>query len=378
MSQTVGILLFIVAILVTIVIHEAAHFGTAKWFGIKVEEFFIGFGPRLWSVRKGETEYGIKALPLGGYVRIAGMNPYQPPSPEDYPRTFGAKPPWQRAVVIAAGPATHFLIALVLFIIYFGTIGQISAVAPRIGAVEPTLNGHPSPAQAAGLRPGDDVIRVDDITHPTSDQLVAYTRRHVGDPVTIVLERDDRRFTVQVTPELAKVGDERVGRIGVLLTAGDILARDRKDFFGAVAAGGGAVGTTTVESFKSLGRTFGPQGVGRIGDLLFGGADREPTDPTSVVGAARVAGQATQAGALEALLLIMANINVFVGILNFLPIPPFDGGHLAVIGLEKIRGRKVDMRKLVPITAVVAAYLIIWFMSITYLDIVKPLPDLFR
>jgi membrane-associated protease RseP (regulator of RpoE activity) len=378
LSQTVGILLFIVAILVTIVIHEAAHFGTAKWFGIKVEEFFVGFGPRLWSVRKGETEYGVKALPLGGYVRIAGMNPYQPPSPEDYPRTFGAKPAWQRTVVIAAGPATHFLIALVLFIIYFGTIGQIAAVAPRIGAVDPKLNGHVSPAMAAGLQPGDEVLRVDDIARPSSDRLVTYTRRHVGVPVTLVVQRGDRRFTVQVTPELAKVEDERVGRIGVLLTAGEVLSRDRKDFTGAVAAGAGAVGTTTVESFKSLGRTFGPQGLGRISDLLFGGADREPTDPTSVVGAARVAGQATRAGALEALLLILANINVFVGILNFLPLPPFDGGHLAVIALEKIRGRKVDMRKLMPITAVVAIYLVIWFMSITYLDIVKPLPDLFR
>src|ERR671934_1537432 len=129
MSAPVAVTLFVISILVVILIHEAAHFGMAKLFRIKVEEFFLGFGPRLWSVRRGETEYGVKALPLGGYVRIAGMNPFQEPTPEEYPRTFGAKPAWQRALVIFAGPATHFLIAFALFAIYFGVVGQIAAVA---------------------------------------------------------------------------------------------------------------------------------------------------------------------------------------------------------------------------------------------------------
>src|SRR2546422_11489840 len=112
MSQWVGIGLFVVAVLLVIMVHESGHFFLAKAFGIKVEEFFIGFGPKLWSFRRGETEYGVKAIPAGGYVRIAGMNPYQEPTPEEYPRTFGAKPIWQRALVIFAGPATHFVIAL--------------------------------------------------------------------------------------------------------------------------------------------------------------------------------------------------------------------------------------------------------------------------
>src|SRR3954454_8359723 len=115
MSGIVGQVAFFVVILLIILIHESAHFGFAKAFGIKVEEFFVGFGPRLWSIRRGETEYGVKAIPAGGYVRIAGMNPYQEVSPEEYPRTFGAKPAWQRAVVIVAGPATHFVIAFVCF-----------------------------------------------------------------------------------------------------------------------------------------------------------------------------------------------------------------------------------------------------------------------
>src|SRR5436853_2621383 len=124
MSGTFGIVLFVLIILTVIVVHEAGHFTFAKLFRIKVEEFFVGFGPRLWSVRRGETEYGVKALPLGGYVRIAGMNPYEEVTPEQYPRTFGAKPAWQRALVIVAGPATHFIVALVFFALWLGLVGQ--------------------------------------------------------------------------------------------------------------------------------------------------------------------------------------------------------------------------------------------------------------
>src|SRR5919204_2376403 len=156
MSAPVAVTLIIVSILVVILIHEAAHFGMAKLFRIKVEEFFLGFGPRLWSVRRGETEYGVKALPLGGYVRIAGMNPFQEPTPEEYPRTFGAKPAWQRALVIVAGPATHFFIAFFLLLGLLAYSGD--PTKPQIGAVEQTLGGRPTPASIAGLRPGDHIV----------------------------------------------------------------------------------------------------------------------------------------------------------------------------------------------------------------------------
>src|SRR5689334_20068057 len=135
MSETVGVLLFVLLILVVIVIHEAGHFTVAKLFGIKVEEFFVGFGPRLWSFRRGETEYGVKAIPLGGYVRIAGMNPYQPPTEQEYPRTFGAKPIWERALVIFAGPVTHFLIAFLVLILFFSVYGEARARIPLISGV---------------------------------------------------------------------------------------------------------------------------------------------------------------------------------------------------------------------------------------------------
>src|SRR3989475_13196059 len=119
MPVWVGYVLFFLAILVVVLVHESGHFVFAKAFGIKVEEFFVGFGPRLWSIRRGETEYGVKAIPAGGYVRIAGMNPYEEIPPEELPRTFGAKPAWQRALVLAAGPLTHLVMAILFLAIFF-------------------------------------------------------------------------------------------------------------------------------------------------------------------------------------------------------------------------------------------------------------------
>ncbi len=373
MSGSVGIVVFVVAILVVILVHEGAHFAVAKLFRIKVEEFFIGFGPRLWSFRRGETEYGIKAIPAGGYVRIAGMNPYEEPTPEEYPRTFGAKPIWQRALVIVAGPATHFVIALFVLAIFLMAVGKPTPY-PQIGTVDAKLGSVASPAAAAGLQPGDVIVRVDGIDRPTSDQLVRYTRGHVGQPVAMVVQRGDQRITVQVTPVLAKVGKQQIGRIGVEL----VPTRDHLGPVSAIGQAGVGVGQLTTQVVKSLGRVFGPEGIGRIFDLLFGGAQRQPTDVTSVVGVARAAGQAPPGEFWEIFLTLLAGINVFVGVLNLIPLPPFDGGHLAVLGVEKVRGKKVDMRKLVPLTAAVAAFLVLFMVSVLYLDIFKPLPNLFR
>jgi membrane-associated protease RseP (regulator of RpoE activity) len=373
MSGSVGIVVFVVAIIVVILVHEGAHFGMAKLFRIKVEEFFLGFGPKLWSFRRGETEYGIKAIPAGGYVRIAGMNPYEEPKPEEYPRTFGARPIWQRALVIFAGPATHFVIALIVLVIFLMAVGKPTQY-PMVGAVDPRLGSVTSPAAAAGLRAGDQVVRVEGLVRPTSAQLVRYTRGHVGQPVTMVVMRGGERVTVQVTPVLAKVGNQQFGRIGVEL----VPVRDHLGVVAAVGSAGVDVGQITVEVVKSLGRVFGPEGIGRIFDLLFGGAQRKPTDVTSVVGVARAAGQAPPGEFWEIFLTLLAGINVFVGVLNLIPLPPFDGGHLAVLAVEKVRGRKVDMRKLVPLTAAVAAFLVLFMVSVLYLDIFKPLPNLFR
>jgi membrane-associated protease RseP (regulator of RpoE activity) len=375
MSGIVGQVAFFVVILLIILIHEAAHFGVAKAFGIKVEEFFVGFGPRLWSTRRGETEYGVKALPFGGYVRIAGMNPFQEPSERELPRTFGAKPIWQRALVIAAGPSTHFVLAFIFFALWLGVVGRPTTVEPLVLQVQQTMSGKPSPAAQAGIRPGDRIVGIDGISSPTEEQLIAYTHRHAGQPVTIRVERDGKTFTATVNPVLTDVGGgEQAGRIGVVLT----LARAPSGPLASIVDGAKLVGTYTGVVVTSLGRLFGPEGVGRVFDLLFSNAPRQAGDATSVIGAGRIAGQAASSGNFGDVLLLFATLNVFIGILNLLPLLPFDGGHLAVLAIEKVRGKPIDARRLLPVTAVVATLLIVFMVSLVYLDITKPVPNLFR
>jgi membrane-associated protease RseP (regulator of RpoE activity) len=376
MSTTLGVVLFILVLILVVVIHEAGHFVSAKSFGVKVEEFFVGFGPRLWSFRRGETEYGVKAIPAGGYVRIAGMNPFQELTPEEYPRTFGAKPLWQRAIVILAGPMSHFLIAFLLLTFFFVGIGVPNQNRPMIQTVEPTLNGQVSPAVQAGLRRGDEVVAVDGRSIRSSDDFIAYTRSHVGVPMRVTVERDGRSVTVVATPVPARVqGEPRpVGRLGVSLD----FVRERTDPFTAIGRSVIVTGQQTKEVILRLGDVFGPNALRRVGSLVAGSGDRTPNDAIGVVGASRIAGQAVREGAWDFFISLLVGFNIFVAILNLIPLPPLDGGHLAILAYEKIRRRKPDVRKLVPLTALVTSFIILFALAITYLDIVNPIPTPFR
>ncbi len=339
-------------------------------FGIKVTEFFVGFGPRIWSTRRGETEYGVKWIPAGGYVKIAGMNPYETVAPEDAPRTFGAKPIWQRALVIVAGPATHFVLAFVLFALWLGFVGRPVSNSPLIDAVAPTLDG----IEVTSLRRGPAARRPDRRDRRASK--IRQTSSSWGTRVSTSGSRcrssssgTARRFRVTLVPVLATVEgkagrpDRRHPRLG---TRGD-------GHPGLVIGGARLVGDSLGDTVHNLARIFGPEGVGRVLRLVFTDAPRETTDPASVVGIGQLASQTASGGNAGDLLFLFAIVNVFIGFLNLLPLPPFDGGHLAVLAVEKVRGRAVDMRKVIPISVAVAAFFIVFTVSIIYLDIVKPI-----
>ncbi len=367
----VGIIIFIGGVFFMIVAHELGHYLTAKHYGIKVEEFFIGFGPRLWSFRRGETEYGLKALPLGGYVRIAGMNPFQEAAPADRDRVFTAKPRRQRAVVLVAGSFMHFVLAFLLLIGLFMLIGIPRA---SLAEVEPTLDGDPSPAAAAGLQPGDEILSVngEDVAY---EEFLEEIESNVGREMVILVERNGREVTVQATPVLSEVDGEQIARLGVAIELGGRLHEGPVE---AAAKTFESIGQMVTGSFQAMGQVFGPEGLQRIGQLLVGERERDINDPVGVVGAARVSGQAVQAGQLDVFLYLFAFFNVFVGILNILPLPPLDGGHLAVVGIEAVTGKRIDPRRLLPITAVVAGFLILFTVSLLYLDVVSPIPNPFQ
>jgi membrane-associated protease RseP (regulator of RpoE activity) len=374
------IVVYVVAILTLVMIHESGHFFTAKAFGIKVEEFFVGFGPRIWSIRRGETEYGLKALPFGGYVRIAGMNPFEEVPPDQISRTFQAKPIWQRTIVIATGPVTHFFMAILFAALIFGVIGIPSTFRPQIIEVERTLNGAPSPAARVGLRAGDTILAINGRPIPVSanpeagvNRIISETRAHVGDPVVITIERGGRMYVYRVTPVVAPIDGQRVGRVGTTIGA-ETVAVQRANPITAVGRGAIVTFQTGKEVIRRLGDVFGPSGLRRIVNQVTGKVPRTTGDVQSVVGGGQTLVQAASIyGFWTTLLNLLVSFNVFIGILNLVPLPPLDGGHLGVLAYEKIRRRRPDVRKLIPLTALVAAFMIVFALSITYLDIVNPI-----
>jgi RIP metalloprotease RseP len=255
------------------------------------------------------------------------------------------------------------------------TIGVPNETRPVIGQVQATLNGQVSPATTAGLRPGDEIVAVGGRPVGSTQAFIDYTRSHVGEPISITVVRDGRRVTVEATPVLSRVEGEAqpVGRLGVNLD-------EANERYGPIAAVGKAAqltGQVTVAVITRLGDVFGPAGIRRIGQLLTG-APRQINDPTSIVGGAQIAGAAVESGNWAAFLELLVTFNIFVGLLNLVPLPPFDGGHLAVLAYEKVTRRKVDMRKLVPLTAVVAGFMVLLVLSLTFIDITNPLPNPFR
>jgi membrane-associated protease RseP (regulator of RpoE activity) len=378
----------VASLVVMIILHEAGHYVMAKRAGMKVTEFFVGFGPRLWSFRRGETEYGIKPFVLGGYCRIVGMNNIEEVPPEDADRTYRSKPFRQKFSVAVAGSTVHFMIAIILMFFVLSFAGNPNKAQPTttIAAVS-----HSSAAAAAGLRTGDTIVAIDD-KPVTSWNGVRNAVRHsvAGRQMLLTFERDGQRRTVGVVP----VRDPSNGNVPMLGVVSKIVL-GKTSLPGAVVGSFGETAHVGQLSVQGLVQIFSPSGVHSYTNQLSGnhstptagtggtGAGSSTNDDSkarfvSLIGITRYAGQAVQAGWVSVFLLLIT-INVFVGIFNMIPLLPFDGGLVAIAVYEKIAssisGRKVevDIRKLVPITAAVVAVLLFIGISAMYLDIVRPL-----
>jgi membrane-associated protease RseP (regulator of RpoE activity) len=391
-THTTAILAVVLAIVAMVMLHELGHFVTAKAADMKVTEYFLGFGPRLWSVRRGETEYGVKAIPAGGYVRIVGMSNLEDVHPADEPRAYRQKPFWRRLSVAMAGSVVHFLIALLLLWWAYLMIGIPSGQQVVIGGLA-KIDGVANPAEQAGIRAGDVLVSVDG--HRASDlsAVSSAIKPRAGQSIPVVVERDGKQLTFHVTPVDGRTYHERGastsgtgpdGVIGVDLGVQSAFANASPIRTFASAAAG--IGGISWQTLVSVGHFFSPSGLSSYAHQLSAPAGSQGSPNAdrveSVIGIVRLASQAAHTGLATVLELLVA-INLFVGIFNMVPLLPLDGGHVAIAVYERIRSRKgrryhVDATKLLPATYLVVALIMILGVTAVYLDIAHPLANPFR
>jgi membrane-associated protease RseP (regulator of RpoE activity) len=387
-----GVAIFVVAILIVVMIHESGHFLVAKAFGFKATKYFVGFGPTIWSTERGETEYGVKALPLGGFVKIVGMNPYEEVPPEDEPRAYFNKPRWQRALVIVAGSATHFLVAFLILLVTAMTIGfPTDEPSNEIASVTTEFDGEPTTAAALGLEPGDKIVGVGNVEDPTWDEISTYIRAHAGEEGTFEIKEEDgdvRTETVDIGTAIFSEDGEVVAyappgeeieepaegqEVGGFVGISPARAVEKDGFIAAVGTAGYWTWETTERAFVGIGDMFGMVFGGELWDALGGEGERGIEEgPLGIVGAGRIASESVSSGEPYGLIALIVGFTIFVGLMNLLPLPPLDGGHLAVIGWESVTGKAVDVRKLIPIAAAVISFFVILFVAVLYLDLARP------
>lgn len=367
----VGGILTALAISAFILIHEAGHYFAARAVGMKATEFFLGFGPRLWSFRRGETEFGVKLLPFGGYVRIAGMNDREQVDPADLGRAYRQKPFWQKSVVVLSGVASNLALAFFLLLGLYWASGELEATT-EVARVSPEIaEGVASPAAEAGLRAGDVLAAIDDAElNGDWRRAVEVIASRPGREVRIEVVRDGRPLTLAATlGSYHPVTGEAAGFLGVSPGSRRVqigpLAAVR---LAAVAEWDIGVGT-----LQAIGRILRPESLLELGGVLVG-RDQVPDDirPVSPIGMVQIGAQAARVG-VGNIVFLLAVVNVTLAIFNSLPLYPLDGGHFAVALYEKLTGRRVDVRRLVPVAAVVVMLMLLLGLAAVVLDIVNPL-----
>ncbi len=367
--KNVWTLVFVAGLLLSIFLHEVGHFVTARRTGMKATQFFMGFGPRIWSRHKGEVEYGFRAIPLGAFVRIIGMNGLDEVEPEDEVRAYRNKSFPRQLLVITAGSLMHMIIALALFIgVYafagrYDDTGSVTVVrAPEAG----------SPAALAGIREGDIVVALgkDKVTSRT-ELVEAIVEQAPGNAVEVVVQRNgvEEIFTTTLA---SNPMDANIAYLGIATSSTGYV---KQSLANSLVYGVGDVVRTAGNSVKGVVGALNPLNSVRA---LRDSGENLATRPTTVVGASQIGGQLGKDEGLKAVLLLLASVNVFVGIFNMFPLLPFDGGHAAIAAYERIRSRRgeryrADINKMIPLTTIVMGLMGFLLFVGLYLDITQPL-----
>ncbi len=437
MLEILGIVLFALLIGISIALHELGHLIPAKRFGVKVTEYMIGFGPSLWTRQSGETRYGFKLFPLGGYIRMIGMIPpakgdppgtvrsmttgrfatmiadarrasFEEVGPGDEDRVFYKLPVRKRIVVMLGGPVTNLVLAFVMFagvLVGIGlpeptrTVGDVVACTPTTDqpVVAPLPSGNcpvpsrPTPAVTAGLEPGDTIVAVDGAPVSTWTDITDVIWDRADTTVTLSVDRDGitRELAVPVAEITRAVYDEAGNPTGQTMTSGFVGVRPE---FSYVAQPWSAVPAymwdISVRSVQAL-LTLPVRLYELVAETLIGGGERALDGPVSVVGASRIGGEvAAMDEPLKAkvatFLGLAASLNLFLFLFNALPIVPLDGGHVASALYEGVRRRiarlrhrpdpgPVDTARLLPLTYAMAVVLVTMGVIVIWADLVKPI-----
>ena len=390
--KIIGVLAFIIALLLSVMIHEFGHYITAKKYGMRVSEFFLGFGKRLWSFTRGETEFGIKAIPAGGYCRIEGMTATDEMPPGEESRAFFKANSGRKLVVLGAGSFLHFVLGFIILLIIFAgigtakpttTISEISSCVPRLNAACADTDPK-SPALIAGLQAGDVITSLNGVPVNNWAKDVEVIRTSAGKELVIEFERNGQAQSISVMAATRIIEGKEYGFLGIVnefelvrdapFTSIKNSALVSWDFISGA-----------VKAIISL-----PSKIPALWGATVSGTERDPNGLVGIVGVAQVTGQAASTDGLSAseriqtFLLIIASLNFFVGVFNLLPILPLDGGHMAVAIADevralfaRIRGRSrpegINVNKLAPFTMVVFVLLAALTVLLLAADIVNPI-----